>query len=85
MVTVSDLAAMGARPGQALVSVGAPRGPISICWGPGWPRPRWRPDAWWWAGTCRGRRSVVVSTSVMGGLRTEPDRGPLLRSGARPG
>jgi thiamine-monophosphate kinase len=85
MVTVSDLAAMGAWPGQALVSFGAPSGTDLDLLGAGVAAAAVEAGCVVVGGDLSGAPSVVVSTSVMGGLRTEPDRGPLLRSGARPG
>ena len=52
MVTVSDLAAMGARPDYLLVSVAAPPVPTSNCWPRAWPKRQRRPVPSWSEATC---------------------------------
>jgi thiamine-monophosphate kinase len=84
MVTVSDLAAMGATPGYALVSIGAPTGTDLDLLGSGLAAAAAESGCVVVGGDLSGAPVVVVSTSVMGGLGADPARGPLLRSGARP-
>jgi thiamine-monophosphate kinase len=85
MVTVSDLAAMGARPRYALVSIAAPPGTDLDLLGIGLAGSAADSGCVVVGGDLSGSPVLTVSTSVVGTLGTGPDRPPLLRSGARPG
>ncbi len=85
MVTVSDLAAMGARPRFALVSIAAPSGTDLELLGAGLARAAVDSGCVVVGGDLSESPALVVSTAVMGTLGADPDRGPMLRSGARPG
>jgi thiamine-monophosphate kinase len=85
MVTVSDLAAMGAWPRYALVSIGAPPGTDLDLLGAGLAAAASEAECVVVGGDLSEAPVVVVSTAVVGHLRAEPARGPLLRSRARPG
>ena len=85
MVTVSDLAAMGAWPRFALVSIAAPEGTDLDLLGAGVAGAAADSGCVVVGGDLSGSPALVVSTSVVGTLRAGPDRPPLLRSGARPG
>ena len=89
MVTVSDLAAMGARPDYALVSVAAPRGTDLEALGEGLAEAAAETACVVVGGDLSEGSVLVVSTAVTGTFRPGPSpvapAGPLLRSGARPG
>lgn len=86
MVTVSDLAAMGARPRYALASVAAPPGTDLDGLGTGLAAAAVDCGCAVVGGDLSQSSSLVVSTAVVGTLiREETSAGPLLRSGARPG
>ncbi len=85
MVAVSDLAAMGAWPSFALVSVAAPQGTDLDLLGEGLAAAAAASECVVVGGDLSGAPVLVVSSAVMGTLRTAPDRGPLLRSGAGAG
>jgi thiamine-monophosphate kinase len=84
MVAVSDLAAMGAWPRFALVSIAAPAGTDLELLGAGLADAAVESGCVVVGGDLSESPTLVVSTAVMGTLRADPDRGPLLRSGARP-
>jgi thiamine-monophosphate kinase len=84
MVTVSDLAAMGARPDYALVSVAGPPGTDLDRLGAGLAEAAGETACAIVGGDLAGSPVLVLSTAVFG--LTEPGGAdPLLRSGARPG
>jgi thiamine-monophosphate kinase len=91
MVTLSDLAAMGARADYALVSVAAPRGTDLDALGQGLALAAADTACVVVGGDLSESRVLVVSTAAMGTLRPDPGpgpagpAGPLLRSGAAPG
>ncbi|MGA3146579.1 MAG: thiamine-phosphate kinase [Acidimicrobiales bacterium] len=84
MVAVSDLAAMGAWPRFVLVSIAAPAGTDLELLGVGLAEAAVESGCVVVGGDLSQSPTLVVSTAVMGTLRADPDRGPLLRSGARP-
>ncbi len=85
MVTLSDLAAMGARPRYALVSVAGPPGTDLDGLSAGLAVAATETGCLVVGGDLSQSPTLVVSTAVLGSLGTSPDGGPLLRSGARPG
>jgi thiamine-monophosphate kinase len=85
MVTVSDLAAMGAWPRFGLVSIAAPKGTDLELLGRGMASASKDADCVVVGGDLSEAPVLVVSTAVVGVLRTDPASGPLLRSGAHPG
>ena len=90
MVTVSDLAAMGARPAYALVSVAAPSGTDLDALADGLALAAVEAGCVVVGGDLSEGPLLVVSTAVTGTLRADPRSGgshpgPLLRSGARAG
>jgi thiamine-monophosphate kinase len=85
MVSVSDLAAMGAWPCFALVSIAAPAGTDLEWLGAGLAEAAVESGCVVIGGDLSQSPTLVVSTAIMGTLRAETDQGPLLRSGARPG
>lgn len=89
MVTVSDLAAMGARPDHCLVSVAAPGGTDLVRLADGIAIAAEETGCVVVGGDLSVSPTLVVSVAVAGSLRTGPDSGPdsgpMLRSGARPG
>ena len=85
MVTVSDLAAMGATPEYLLVSVAAPPGTDLDLLGAGVAEAATLCGCAVVGGDLAAGPVVVVSTSVIGSVGPHPERGPLLRSGARAG
>ncbi len=89
MVTVSDLAAMGARPHYALVSVVVPQGTDLDALGAGLAEAAVETACVVVGGDLSEGPVLVVSTAVTGILRPGPGPavppGPLLRSGASPG
>ncbi len=91
-VTFSDLAAMGARPAHALVSIGAPVGTDLDLVADGIASVAERAGCAVVGGDLSSAPVLVLSTSVVGELQGAHDDhggdggpGPLLRSGARPG
>jgi len=85
MVTVSDLAAMGARPEYALVSVAGPPGIDFDRLGAGLAGAAAETGCVVVGGDLSQSPALVVSTAVLGLLRGGSGHGPLLRAGARPG
>ena len=85
MVTVSDLAAMGARPEYALVSVAGPPGTDFDRLGTGLAAAAAESGCVVVGGDLSQSPALVVSTAVLGLLRGDSADGPLLRAGARPG
>jgi thiamine-monophosphate kinase len=85
MVTVSDLAAMGARPTYALVSVAAPPGTDLDRVVEGVAVAAEEVGCAVVGGDLSASPTLVVSVAVAGWLRGGLETGPLLRSGARPG
>jgi thiamine-monophosphate kinase len=87
MVTLSDLAAMGARSEYALVSVAAPPGTDLDRLGVGVAEAAVRTACVVVGGDLSESALLVVSVAAFGTLGdgTGPETGPLLRSGARPG
>jgi thiamine-monophosphate kinase len=85
MVTVSDLAAMGARPEYALVSVAGPPGTDFDRLGAGLAAAAAETGCVVVGGDLSQSPALVVSTAVLGLLRGGSADGPLLRAGARPG
>ena len=84
MVTVSDFAAMGARPAYALVSLAAPPGTDLDALGAGLAEAAEEAACVVVGGDLSESSLLVVSTAVVGVAEPGgPD--PLLRSGARPG
>jgi thiamine-monophosphate kinase len=85
MVAVSDLAAMGAWPHYALASVAAPVGTDLDQLGSGMAAAAERAECVIVGGDLSAAPTLVVSVAVLGALRGDPGRAPLLRSGARSG
>ena len=85
MVTVSDLAAMGARSDYALVSVAAPAGTDLDRLGDGVATAAAESACVVVGGDLSESRHLVVSVAVFGSLGEGPGEDPLLRSGARAG
>ncbi len=85
MVAVSDLAAMGAWPLHALVSIAAPPGTDVDRLGEGLATASAEAECVVVGGDLAQAPVLVISTAVFGSLRHQPSAGPLLRSGARPG
>ncbi len=85
MVTVSDLAAMGARPRYALVSVAGPPGTDLDGLGAGLAVAAVETGCLVVGGDLSQSPALVVSTAVLGELGGGPVGRPLLRSGADPG
>lgn len=85
MVTVSDLAAMGARPDHLLLSVAAPPGTDLDLLGSGVDVAARETGCVVVGGDLSNGPALAVSVAVSGSLRSPTDPGPLLRSGARPG
>lgn len=85
MVTVSDLAAMGARPDHALLSVAAPAGFDIEGLMIGVAEAASETDCAVVGGDLSSSPVLVVSVAVTGSLRGSAPAGPLLRSGAAPG
>ncbi len=84
MVTVSDFAAMGVRPGHALVSMAAPAGTDLERLGDGLAEAAEEAACVVVGGDLAESPVLVVSTAVFG-LAEPGGPAPLLRSGARPG
>jgi thiamine-monophosphate kinase len=84
MVTVSDFAAMGARPEYALVSVAAPAGTDIERLGAGLAAASRHASCVIVGGDLSESAVLVVSTTAVGWLPPS-DHPPMLRSGARPG
>lgn len=84
MVTVSDFAAMGVRPGYALVSIAAPAGTDLDRLGVGLAEAAGETDCVIVGGDLAESPVLVLSTAVFGVAGSEGPA-PLLRSGARPG
>jgi thiamine-monophosphate kinase len=84
MVTLSDLAAMGARPGYALVSVAGPPGTDLAGLGAGLAEAAGETGCVVVGGDLARSGVLVLSTAVFGVAESEGPP-PLLRSGARPG
>jgi thiamine-monophosphate kinase len=85
MVAVSDMAAMGAMPASALVSIAAPPGTDLDALGRGLAAASVGSRCVVVGGDLSQSRTLMVSVSVEGGLREQDRVGPMLRSGARPG
>jgi thiamine-monophosphate kinase len=85
MVSVSDLAAMGAWPRYALVSIAAPSGTDLDLLGEGLATAAELAECAVVGGDLSQAPTLVVSVSALGILRGETPGGPVLRSGARPG
>ncbi len=85
MVTASDLAAMGASPDRALVSIVAPPHTDLDRLAAGLAAASAECGCVIVGGDLSGGPAVVVSVAVFGGLGPEGGPGPLLRSGAMPG
>ncbi len=85
MVAVSDLAAMGAWPRGALVSIAAPSGTDIDLLGEGLATAAELAECVVVGGDLSQAPTLVVSVAALGTLRGETIGGPLLRSGARPG
>jgi thiamine-monophosphate kinase len=85
VVTVSDLAAMGARPRYALVSVAGPAGTDLDGLGAGLADAASDSGCVVVGGDLSQSPALVVSSAVLGSLGGDATEGPLLRSGARPG
>lgn len=84
--TVSDLAAMGARPRYALASVAAPAGTDLVALGTGLAEAATDCGCVVVGGDLSQSPCLVVSVAALGTLSgEEPSAGPLLRSGAAPG
>jgi len=82
MVTVSDLAAMGAWPEYALVSIAGPRGTDFDQLGAGLAAAAAETECVVVGGDLSQSPTLVISTAAFGGLRGDTGHGPLLRSGA---
>ncbi len=85
MVTVSDLAAMGAWPEYALVSIAGPPGTDFDRLGTGLADAAAETGSVVVGGDLSESPTLVVSTAVLGVLRVGSEHPPLLRSGANPG
>ncbi len=85
MVTVSDLAAMGAIPDRALVSIVAPPHTELDRLAAGLAAASAECGCVVVGGDLSGGPLVVVSVAAFGALEPEGTSGPLLRSGAKPG
>ncbi len=85
MVTVSDLAAMGGRPGYALVSIAAPEGTDFAQLADGLAEASILSQCVVVGGDLSHSPVLVVSVAVVGTLGDPRELGPLRRSGARPG
>jgi thiamine-monophosphate kinase len=85
MVTLSDLAAMGAWPEYALVSIAGPPGTDFDQLGSGLAAAAAESGCVVVGGDLSESPTLVVSTAAMGGLRGSSEQNPLLRSGASPG
>ncbi len=85
MVTISDLAAMGAWPRFVLVSIAAPEGTDLDLLSVGLADAAVESECVVVGGDLSESPVLVVSTSAAGILRAGPGRGALLRSGARSG
>ena len=85
MVTVSDLAAMGARPDYALVSMAAPAGTDLDLVAEGVALAAEEVGCVVVGGDLSSCPTLVVSVAITGSLHRAPQPGPLLRSGAQPG
>jgi thiamine-monophosphate kinase len=85
MVAASDLAAMGAWPHYALVSIAAPEGTDIDRLGAGLAAAATAAECAVVGGDLSGSPVLVVSVSILGALRAWPGPGALLRSGAQPG
>jgi thiamine-monophosphate kinase len=85
MVTVSDLAAMGAWPRYALVSVAAPRGTDVDLLGDGLAVAAGETGCVVVGGDLSGSPTLMVSVAALGAVRGPTEPAPLLRSGARVG
>jgi thiamine-monophosphate kinase len=82
MVAASDLAAMGAMPASALVSIAAPPGTDVDALGRGVAAASVASRCVVVGGDLSRSRTLMVSVSVLGGLRGPERVGPMLRSGA---
>ncbi len=85
MVTVSDLAAMGAAADYALLSVAAPHGFAVEALGVGVAEAAGAAGCAVVGGDLSGSRQLVVSVTALGSLPGGTPPGPLRRAGARPG
>ncbi len=85
MVSLSDLAAMGARPEYALVSIAAPPGTDLVLLGAGAAQAAAEVGCVVVGGDLSGSPVLTVCTAVFGSLAGAPGSGALLRSGAEPG
>ena len=85
MVTGSDLAAMGARPDHALVSMVSPRDVDLDALAAGLADAASACGCVVVGGDLSSGPLVVVSVALYGTLAVDPGTGPLLRSGAQPG
>jgi thiamine-monophosphate kinase len=85
MVTVSDLAAMGAWPEYAVVSIAGPMGTDIDQLGAGLATAAGETGCVLVGGDLSQASTLVLSTAALGGLRGQAGPGPLLRSGACPG
>jgi thiamine-monophosphate kinase len=85
MVSLSDLAAMGARPRYAVVSVAAPPGCELEAVGAGLAEAAAESGCRIVGGDLSAAPVLVVSVAAAGALEGGPDPPALLRSGARPG
>jgi thiamine-monophosphate kinase len=85
MVTLSDLAAMGARPRDAVVSVAAPPGSELEAVGAGVADAARETGCRIVGGDLSACPVLVVSVAAVGTLEGAPGRPALLRSGATPG
>jgi thiamine-monophosphate kinase len=85
MVTVSDMAAMGARPDHLLVSVAAPAGTDVDLLASGAAQAAQEARCVVVGGDLSTSPVLTVSVTVAGSLHGPAHPGPLLRSGARPG
>jgi thiamine-monophosphate kinase len=85
MVTVSDLAAMGGRPDNGLVSIAAPAEADLDLIADGMAVAAEQIGCVVVGGDLSGSPVLVVSVAVTGSLRGSDHLGPMLRSGAKPG
>jgi thiamine-monophosphate kinase len=85
MVAVSDMAAMGARPDQLLVSVAAPAGTDVDLLAKGVAEAAEEVRCVVVGGDLSASPVLMVSVAVAGSLHGPAQPGPILRSGARPG